>query len=68
MRSKGPQLGADDRIYLASEDGDIIVAQAGKEFRLLSTNATGGALMATPALSQGVLYVRGQYHLFALGQ
>lgn len=61
-------VAADGRIYLSSEDGDIFVVQAGREFRLLSTTSMGEALMATPALSQGALYVRGQHHLFAIGK
>jgi hypothetical protein len=28
----------------------------------------GELLMATPALSEGVLYVRGERHLFAVGK
>lgn len=61
-------VAADGRVYLSSEDGDIFVAQAGKEFKLLNTNSMGESLMATPALSQGALYVRGQHHLFGIGR
>ncbi|NWF86003.1 MAG: PQQ-binding-like beta-propeller repeat protein [Bryobacteraceae bacterium] len=60
-------VAADGRIYLSSEDGDIFVLQAGRQFKLLSRTPMGEPLMATPALSGGVMYVRGQRHLFAIG-
>jgi outer membrane protein assembly factor BamB len=59
-------VAADGRIYLASEDGDIFVVQAGKPFALLATNPMGERLMATPALSGGTMFVRGERTLFAI--
>ena len=61
-------VAADGRIYLTSEDGDIIVIAAGREFRKLGSNAMGELVMATPALSDGVMYVRGVSTLFAVGR
>jgi outer membrane protein assembly factor BamB len=60
-------VASDGKIYLPSEDGDIFVVQAGKKFKLLSSNNMGELLMATPAISDSILYVRSQYHLFAVG-
>ena len=61
-------VAADGKIYLSSEDGDILVVAAGPEFKLLATNAMGESLMATPALSDGVMYVRSSTGtLFAIG-
>ena len=59
---------ADGRIYLSSEDGDIIVIAAGREFKKLGANPMGELLMATPALSDGVMYVRAASSLFAVGK
>ena len=61
-------VASDNRIYLASEDGDIFVVAAGTKFRLISRNPMGELLMATPALSDGMLLVRGPHHLFAIGR
>jgi outer membrane protein assembly factor BamB len=61
-------VAADGRIYLISEDGDIIVIAAGREFRKLGSNAMGELVMATPALSDGAMYVRGVSTLFAIGK
>jgi outer membrane protein assembly factor BamB len=59
---------ADDRIYLANEDGEILVISAGEKFAHLGTNSMGELLMATPALSEGVMYVRSAASVFAVGR
>lgn len=52
-------MAADGKIYLAGEDGLVFVLEAGMQFKLLATNPVGEPLMATPALSNGTLYLRG---------
>jgi outer membrane protein assembly factor BamB len=59
-------VAADGKIYLANEDGDMLVVRAGPPFELIATNSIGELLMATPALSDGVMYVRGAQSLFAI--
>ena len=61
-------VAADGKIYLAGEDGLVFVLEAGTLMRLLATNPVGEPLMATPALSDGTLYLRGSRHLFAVGK
>jgi outer membrane protein assembly factor BamB len=61
-------VAADGKIYISGEDGEMIVLSAGREFRAIATNSMGEALMATPALSEGVMYVRGSRTLFAIGR
>ncbi len=61
-------IAADGKIYLSSEDGDVFVAKAGSDFVLVSTNPMGERLMATPALSDGTMFVRAEHHLFAIGR
>ena len=60
-------VASDGKIYLSNEDGDMTVVQAGREFKALATNSLGELLMATPALSDGVMYVRTAKSLFAIG-
>ncbi|MET0556079.1 MAG: PQQ-binding-like beta-propeller repeat protein [Vicinamibacteria bacterium] len=60
-------VAADGKIYLTGEDGDVFVVKAGRKPEWLATNPMGEVLMATPAISDGVLYVRGMSHLFAIG-
>ena len=38
----------------------------GREYKVLAENELGETAMATPAISEGVLYVRGGKHLFAI--
>ena len=48
-------VAADGRLYLSNEDGEMLVVAAGRKFELVSTNSMGELLMATPALSEGVM-------------
>jgi outer membrane protein assembly factor BamB len=61
-------VAADGKIYLSSEDGEILVIAAGPVFSHVATNSMDDLLMATPALSDGVMYVRTTTNLFAIGQ
>jgi outer membrane protein assembly factor BamB len=61
-------VAADNKIYLSNEDGEILVIGAGEKFTHIATNSMGELLMATPALSDGVMYVRGSSNLFAIGR
>ena len=61
-------VAADGRLYLASEDGDVFVVKAGRQYELLSRNVMGQPLMATPAISQGMLILRGEKAIYALGE
>ncbi|MFY9609669.1 MAG: PQQ-binding-like beta-propeller repeat protein [Blastocatellia bacterium] len=60
-------VASDGKIYLPSEDGDMFVVKAGPKFELVTTNRVGQALMATPAISGGMMYVRAERDLFAIG-
>jgi len=57
---------ADGKVYFPSEDGEIYVVKAGPQYELLGTNSMGEVLMASPAVSDGVIFVRGLKHLFAI--
>jgi outer membrane protein assembly factor BamB len=60
-------IAADGKIYISGEDGDLMVIAAGRQYKHIATNAMGEPLMATPALSQGVMYVRTPTSLVAVG-
>jgi outer membrane protein assembly factor BamB len=60
-------IAADDKIYLSNEDGEMVVVAAGPTFREIATNSMGELLMATPALSEGVMFVRTANSLVAIG-
>ena len=63
----GSPVASDGKIYLPSEDGDIFVVKAGPHFELLQKNTMNEPLMATPAIAGGLLLVRTQHHLWAIG-
>ncbi len=51
-------VAADGKVYFTSEDGDVYVVKAGREYELLAKNPLGDYAMATPAISEGTLYFR----------
>jgi outer membrane protein assembly factor BamB len=53
-------------IYASSEDGEVYTIKAGPKYELVAVNEMGEALMATPAISDGLLIIRGQPHVFAV--
>ena len=61
-------VAADGKLYLSGEDGEVFVIKAGPEFALLNRNPMGQSLMASPAISRGVMFIRGQRDLFAVGK
>jgi outer membrane protein assembly factor BamB len=61
-------VAGDGKLYFASEDGDVYVIRAGSTFELLATSSMGEICMATPAISGGMLIVRGKSHVYAIGE
>jgi outer membrane protein assembly factor BamB len=61
-------VAADGRLYFASEEGEVRVVRAGPTFELLATNRMDDLCMATPAIADGMLFVRTQHALVALGR
>lgn len=59
-------VAADGKIYCASEDGTVYVLAAGNELNVLASNPMGEPCLATPAISQGVLYFRTTKSLIAI--
>jgi outer membrane protein assembly factor BamB len=60
-------VAADGRLYFSSEDGEVFVVKAGPTFELLATNPMGEVIMATPAVSGGMIFIRTLRHLWAIG-
>lgn len=59
-------VAADGKIYCTSEDGDVYVIKAGSEYQELAKNAIGEVVMATPAISDGLIIFRGLKHVYAI--
>jgi outer membrane protein assembly factor BamB len=60
-------VAGDGKVYFAGEDGDVYVLRAGRTFEILGRNSLGEVTMATPAISEGVLYFRTARHVVAIG-
>ena len=61
-------VASDGKLYFSSEDGDVFVVKAGPKYEFLSKNPVGEVMMATPAISDGLVIVRTVSHLFAFGE
>jgi outer membrane protein assembly factor BamB len=59
-------IGADGKVYLASEDGRVYVLKAGPVFELLAENDMTESVLSTPAISEGALIYRTQAHVIAV--
>ena len=51
-----------------SEDGDVFVVRAGKDYVQIAVNKMGEPVTATPAVSNGVLVVRTTKAMYGIGQ
>jgi outer membrane protein assembly factor BamB len=58
-------VAGDGKIYVPSLRGTVVVLEAGDKFKVLARNDLGEAIGATPALVDGVIYVRTDKHLYA---
>ena len=54
-------------IYFATEDGEVYVVKAGPQFELVATNKLDAAMLATPAISEGRLFIRTKDEILAFG-
>jgi outer membrane protein assembly factor BamB len=61
-------IAADGRLYFASEDGDVYIAKAGPEYVELGKHTMNEVIMATPAISDGLIIVRTLKHLYGIGE
>ncbi len=65
--SASPVL-ADGKIYATSERGITSVVKAGPKFEVLAENDLGGYTLASPAISDGQIFLRTAEYLFAIGE
>ncbi len=61
-------IAADGRLYVASEDGEVYVITAGPGLTQVAKNDMKEVIMATPAISDGIIVIRTLGHLYGIGQ
>ncbi len=54
-------------VYFATEDGEVYVIKAGPAFDLVATNRLDAPMLATPAISDGRLFIRTKDEILAFG-
>ncbi len=59
---------AGGRIYLSSDSGTVTVVKAGDAFEVLARNELGEPVIASPAITEGTLYVRSASKLWAFAE
>jgi len=66
---KSSPVGANGRLYLASENEDVIVLKMGETFEVLATNTMADQVfIATPAIAGGEIFLRSKTALFCIKQ
>jgi outer membrane protein assembly factor BamB len=60
-------VAGDGKLYAASQRGVVVVWEAGNTFKVLTRNDMQESVAATPALADGVIYLRTEKHLYAFG-
>lgn len=59
-------VAAGGKLFIPQNDGKIHVIQAGRSFRKLATNHMREQTMASPAVSNGNLYIRTRRHIYCI--
>jgi outer membrane protein assembly factor BamB len=66
---KASPLVVRDRVYLATEDGDVVVVKTGGQLEVLATNTlTDQSFIASPIAVEKDLYLRSRTHLFRISE
>jgi outer membrane protein assembly factor BamB len=60
-------IGVDGKVYVASEHGKVVVLRAAGDWEILAINDFDSDIYATPAVSEGKMYIRTRDALYAIG-
>ena len=58
-------IAGDGKVFMASENGVLTILKAGKEWSILSSHDFGERMMATPVISNGVMFIRTDEALYS---
>lgn len=65
-RHRASPVYADGKVYLSARNGKVTVVKAGPKFEVLAVNDLGESLSASPAISNGTIYLRTFDRLWAI--
>ena len=54
-------------IYMPNDEGVITIIEPGPEFKIVAKNPIGEKMFASPAVSNGRIFLRGEHHLYCIG-
>ena len=61
-------IAGDGKIYVAGENGKIVVLRDAPDYEVLAVNDVGGSIVATPAIADGAVYVRTRHKLLCIAE
>ena len=61
-------VAGDGKIYLAGENGIVVVLKNSADYEELAVNDVGGSIVATPAIAEGALWIRTRDRLLCIAQ
>lgn len=61
-------VGGGGHVYFVAENGDTVVVKAGRTPEIVARNAVAERALASPAISNGRLFLRTDDHLIAIGK
>ncbi len=64
----GSPVAGDGKIYVPGENGFIVVLEQGEKMKFLAKNDIGEPCLATPAIVDGRIFIRGRETLFCFGE
>jgi outer membrane protein assembly factor BamB len=62
----GSTLVADEKVFIGTEDGEVVILKAGKKLELLNTVDMGAPIYSSAVAANGTLYIASQTHLYAI--
>lgn len=58
---------ANGLVYMPNDEGVITVIKPGPKFEMVAQNSIGERMNASPAISNGKIYLRGEQHIYCIG-
>ena len=58
---------ANKNVYLVADNGTTKIVAPGEKLKVVATNKLGEYTYASPAISHGCLFIRGEKHLYCIG-
>lgn len=59
---------ADGFLYIPSDEGEVYVVKASRQFELVAKNRVAEEIFSSPAIAQGQLFIRTVQHLYCFGK